>query len=152
MGTNMNELIRLIIGLKLGALLIEPTSNTAIQAFRALFVGVIAFVADAGTLWLVSLTGLHYLACAALGFILGVYVNYVLSSRFVFFVRPKIGKSAEITVFVLVSLVGLGLTEAFLWLFTETVGLHFLLSKCVVTLLVFAWNFTARKLILYRKG
>ncbi len=152
MGTNMNELITLVLGFKLRALLIEPTSNTAIQAFRALFVGVIAFVADAGMLWLVSLTGIHYLVCAALSFILGVYVNYALSSRFVFFVRPKMGKSAEIAIFVLVSLVGLGLTEVFLWIFTETVGLHFLLSKCVVTLLVFAWNFTARKLILYRKG
>lgn len=148
----MNELIGLILGFKLRALLIEPTSNTAIQALRALFVGVVAFIADAGTLWLVSLSGLHYLICAAMGFILGVAVNYVLSSRFIFFVRSPMGKSAEIAVFVAVSLVGLGLTEVFLWFFTETVGFHFLVSKCIATLLVFAWNFTARKLILYRKG
>ncbi len=148
----MNELFKLALGFKLKALLTEPTSNTAIQAFRALFVGVIAFVADAGVLWLVSLTGLHYLICAALGFLLGVAVNYALSSRFIFFVRSPMGKSAEIAVFVLVSVVGLGLTEAFLWFFTETAGLHFLVSKCIATLLVFAWNFTARKLILYRKG
>ncbi len=148
----MSELIKLILGFKIKALLTEPTSNAAIQAFRSLFVGVIAFVADAGVLWLVSLTGLHYLISAALGFILGVFVNYALSSRFVFFVRSPMGKSAEIAVFVAVSLVGLGLTEIFLWFFTETAGLHFLFSKVIATLLVFAWNFTARKLILYRKG
>ena len=148
----MSELMGLVLGLKLRALLTEPTSNTAIQAFRALFVGVIAFVSDAGVLWLVSLTGLHYLVCAALGFILGVAVNYALSARFVFFVRPPMGKSAEVAVFIMVSLVGLGLTEVLLWFFTETSGLHFLASKCIATLLVFVWNFTARKLILYRKG
>ncbi len=148
----MSELIKLLMGLKLKVLMIEPTSNTAIQALRALFVGVIAFVADAGTLWLISLTGIHYLVCAALSFVLGVVVNYALSSRFIFFVRSPMGRSAEIAVFVVVSLVGLGLTELFLWFFTETAGLYFLVSKCIATLLVFAWNFTARKLILYRKG
>ena len=34
---------------------------------------------------------------------------------------------------------------------TEWVGLHFMLSKIIATLIVLIWNFTARKLILYQK-
>jgi len=65
-------------------LMIEPTSHVMAQAFRALFVGGIAFIVDAGILWAVSLTGLHYLICAVFGFFAGVSVNYKLSVKFVF--------------------------------------------------------------------
>jgi hypothetical protein len=54
----LTELIRLGVRLDLRGLLIEPTSNVAVQAFRGLFAGAVALAADAGVLWLLSLTGL----------------------------------------------------------------------------------------------
>lgn len=148
----MKELIHLAITMNLKGLFIEPTSNLMIQVFRGLFVGGIAFVADAGLLWIISLTGLHYLICAVFGFLLGVYVNYILSVRFVFKEKAPIGKVGEVTVYVIVGLVGLGLTAAFMWFFTEITGFHFMISKCITTVLVYAWNFSSRKYFLYRNG
>jgi len=51
----MGELLKLVIRFNLKGLLVEPTINTTIQTFQVFFVGGIAFIADAGTLWLLSL-------------------------------------------------------------------------------------------------
>jgi len=147
----VKEIINLVLTFNIKGLLIEPTYNLSIQAFRALIVGGIAFVADAGLLWIISLTGLHYLICAVFGFLLGVYVNYVLSVRFVFREKASIGKTGEVTVYVILGVIGLGLTTAFMWFFTDVIGLFFMISKCITTVIVFAWNFTSRKVFLYRK-
>ena len=148
----MTEFIRLALKLDLKGLLVKPSSNVAIQAFRAFFVGGVAFIADAIVLWLLSLTGIHYLICAAFSFIIGVIVNYALSIKFVFKEKAPIGKSGEFAVYVVVSLVGLGLTLVLMWFFTEIVGLFYMVSKGIAALLAFAWNFTIRKVTLYRKG
>ena len=137
------------LGFEMRRLFFDPPSNTAFQAFRALVVGGIAFIGDAGTLYLFSLTGLHYLICSAISFIVGVAINFSLSIVFVFPNGARVGRSSEVSIFIAISLVGLVLTELIMWTFTEFVGFHFMLSKCVAAVIVFAWNFTARKLILY---
>jgi hypothetical protein len=35
--------------------------------------------------------------------------------------------------------------------FTEALGLHYLVSKIVAATLIFGWNFAARKLLLFRE-
>ena len=132
------------------SLLLEPTGNVTVQVFRSLFVSGIAFVADAGLLWTLSLTGLHYLICAVFGFLLGVNVNYLLSVKFVFIEKAPVGKAGEMAVYVIVGVIGLVLTVLFMWFFTEVVGLFFMVSRGIAAILVFAWNFTSRKILLYR--
>ena len=120
------------------------------QAFRALFVSGIALIIDMLILWSLSLTGLHYMICAFWGFIGGTLMNFLLSIKFVFTKKARLGRTGEVTVHFIVSFVGLGLTELLMWLFTEIFGLYFMISKCFAAVIVFGWNFTARKLILYR--
>ena len=135
----------------LRGLLIRPTEDVTIQVFRALIIGGIAFIADAGPMWLLTLAGLHYLISGLIGFVLAVTVNYLLSVRFVFFQKASIGAGGEFSVYIAIALVGLVLTLLLLLFFTEIAGLFFMVSKVLATIIVFAWNFTARKLILYRK-
>jgi len=148
----MKEFFRLALKFNIKGLLIEPTTNVVLQAFRALFVGVIAFIADAGLLWLISLSGIHYLICAVFGFIVGVTVNFILSVKFIFRNKARVGKMGEITVYVLVGAVGLGMTAGLMWLFTEYAGLFYMVSKIIATFIVFIWNFVSRKVFLYGKG
>ena len=130
--------------------MVEPTSNVMIQAFRALFVGGIALIADASVLWIISLTGLHYLICAVFGFHIGVGVNYILSVKFVFKEKAPIRSSGEIAVYIVIGVIGLGLTVGLMWFFTEIIGLFFMVSRGIAAVLVFAWNFIIRKITLYR--
>jgi len=77
-------------------------------------------------------------------------VSYALSVVWVFDARRVASKTAEYALFVLVGVVGLALNEGLLWLFTETLGLHYLLAKLIAATIIFGWNFGARKLLLFR--
>jgi len=132
-------------------LLRGSTDSTLVQLFRYTFVGGAAFVFDFSFLYILTeFMGLHYLLSASLSFLLGLTVNYVLSILWVFSSHALRSRWAEFAVFAVVGIVGLGLNALFMWLFTEVAGLHYLLSKIVSTILVFLWNFFARKVSLFR--
>jgi putative flippase GtrA len=135
----------------LKALLVGSTDSTWVQLFRYTFVGGAAFVFDFGGLYLLTeYAGLHYQLSAALSFLLGLSVNYVLSVMWVFSRRNLRSRWAEFAVFAVVGVVGLGLNALFMWLFTEVAGFYYLISKMGSTILVFLWNFAARKVSLFR--
>lgn len=132
-------------------LFVTPTRSTPVQLFRYAFVGGIAFLADAGTLFLLETAGLHYLFAAALAFLVGLTVNFLLSKRFVFSEDARrVGRAGEFVAYGLIGLAGLGLTELIMYLMTGVLGVYFMLSKIVSAAIVLLWNFAARKLFLYR--
>ena len=134
------------------ALLKNKTDSTLIQLFRYTLVGGIAFLVDFGTLYaLTEGAGLHYLVSAALSFCLGLLTNYSLSVVWVFQRRRLSSRWAEFGVFGLIGLVGLGFNELTIWLLTEKLGLHYLMSKIASTVCVYLWNFFARKFALFSK-
>lgn len=121
------------------------------QLLKTIVASQAAFWLDFGILALLTeAAGLHYLASAAVAFLAGTTLSYVLSVVWVFDTRRVASKAAEYALFVLVGAVGLALNEGLLWLFTEALGLHYLLSKVVAATLIFGWNFAARKLLLFR--
>jgi putative flippase GtrA len=129
------------------------TDNARIQFIRYGVVGGTAFLADFGSLFaLKEIAGAHYLVAAALAFLAGLAVNYALSVRWVFATRRLDSRWAEFGVFGLIGLVGLGLNELVVWQCTETLGLHYLASKCVAAVLVLFWNFGARRRALFLRS
>jgi len=125
--------------------------STAIQFIRYTVVGGAAFAVDFGSLFaLTDGLGLHYLISAAIAFLFGLTVNYRLSVSWVFDLRALADKRAEFAIFGAIGLIGLGFNELFIWFFTEHVHFHYLISKACATILVFLWNFVARKYILFR--
>ena len=91
------------------------------------------------------------LVWTAIAFIAGLTVTYLLSTNWVFTARRFKSRTAEITVFILIGVVGLGLTELLMWFFATKIDLHYLISEMISGTTVFIWNFTAKKLILFRK-
>lgn len=137
---------------RLDALFRDKTDSTLVQLIRYTFVGGIAFLVDFGTLYaLTEGAGLHYLVSAALSFGLGLLTNYGLSVAWVFQRRRLRSRWAEFGVFGLIGLVGLGFNEVTIWLLTEKLGLHYLMSKIASTVCVYLWNFFARKFALFSK-
>lgn len=128
------------------------TDNTYFQLIRYTFVGGLAFLVDFGTLYLLTeFFHLHYLLSAGIAFLLGLITNYLLSIRWVFTARSVRSKKVEFLVFAVIGLIGLGLNELFLWIFTDLLGIYYLLSKILTTIMVYLWNFFARKYILFNK-
>ena len=133
-------------------LLKEKTDNVFIQLFRYCFVGGLAFLVDYGLLYFLSdKLGIHYLISASIAFIAGLIVNYVISTYWVFSVSKYKEKGKEFAIFALIGVIGLGLTEGLMWLFTDVAGLHYMFSKLITAAIVLLWNFFARKIILFSK-
>lgn len=126
------------------------TDNTLLQLFRYTFVGGFAFVVDFGLLYLLTeFANCHYLTSAAIAFIAGLVVNYILSKLWVFNKSAYKNRVAEFLIFALIGVIGLGFTELLMWLFTDIIGIYYIISKVLTTALVYFWNFFARKLIIF---
>ena len=137
---------------RLQKLLQGKTHSLSIQLFRYFLVGGLAFLVDYGSLWfLTDVCGLHYLLSAAIAFLLGLTCNYLLSRVWVFDSNRLENRWAEFLVFALIGVVGLGINELVMYLCTDVLQLHYLLSKLLSTALVFFWNFFARKFILFNR-
>jgi putative flippase GtrA len=131
-------------------LLRAQRNDTLAQLFRYTFVGGLAFIVDFSSLFvLTQFLKIYYLVSAAVGFLLGLALNYGLSITWVFAKRSVEKRWVEFLVFALIGVVGLALNEFFMWLFTEIFHFHYLLSKIGSTLFVYLWNFFARKFALF---
>ena len=131
-------------------LLKNQTNNTLIQLFRYTFVGGFAFIVDFSLLVILTeFCGVHYLISTAIALTIGLSINYCLSVIWVFDKRKLANRSIEFTLFAIIGIVGLGLNELFIWLFTEFAGFHYLISKIISTAIIYLWNFFARKFILF---
>ncbi|MDO5820146.1 MAG: GtrA family protein [Methanobrevibacter sp.] len=131
----------------------ERTDDIFLQFFRYIFVGGTAFIVDFFFLYFFSdICGIYYLISAVLSFIISVLVNYVMSTRWVFN-QDNIGnKVLEFNLFILISTIGLVFTEILLYFFTDIVGLYYLVSKIISSIIVLFWNFLARRVMFYGKS
>ena len=153
-------------------LFVEETTNTFIQFFRSLFVGGIATVADIGVLILVrELFKMPETAAAVFGFIVGLTVNYVVSTFWVFSKAKVKNRAFDFIAFGVIGVIGLFFTQLIIapfaveGLFGEgyfvrnasfgsllPTDKYYIVGKLIATVLVYIWNFCARKFILYRKA
>lgn len=109
-------------------------------------VGVIAFVIDYGLMVvLTELFGVNYLVSATVSFIVSVTFNYFASMRYVFTHKEGMSRRREFVIFVVLSVIGLGINDLFMWLGTGLLGISYLISKLVATFVVMVWNFVTRK-------
>jgi putative flippase GtrA len=134
----------------LNLLLSNKTDNLFIQLFRYTFVGGFAFVVDFGLLYLLTdYAGLHYQCSAALSFLAGLMVNYLLSIRWVFHATDEQRNQLfDFGMFAAIGVVGLLLNALIIYVCTEWLGVYYLLSKIISTIIVFLWNFLGRKFLL----
>ena len=121
------------------------SSKTHGQLIRYFLVAGIGLVVDFGTvIFTKEVLGFYYLIAACTGFILGLIVTYILSNRLVFG-APKGNRRALFILFALIGVVGLGILNLLMWLFVSKAGINYIVAKALATIVVFIWNFFARK-------
>ncbi|MDR0940177.1 MAG: GtrA family protein [Mediterranea sp.] len=131
---------------------VEATDNALLQLMRYTFVGGLAFVVDFGLLYILTEYGhVYYVVSASVSFVVGLLVNYALSVSWVFGERGSGYKGQEFLFFSLIGLVGMGMNSFLLWFITSRLGMYYMASKVVVAVMVYAWNFLARKYLLFSK-
>ena len=122
-----------------------------VQVFRYLIVSVICLGVDAAVLWILTeYAQIHYLWSGAISYLVGLVVNYLLSRIWVFHSSKLKSKTAEFSIFVGIGAVGMGINEGVLWLFVESLGLHYMYGRAVSAVVGYTWKYVARKILLFR--
>ena len=131
---------------------VEETDNTFIQFFRYLFVGGLAAIVDlAASSIAVRVFGIYEVYAIIISFILGLSVNYILSSLWIFRHRKIEKQSYDFIAFAIIGIIGLLMKAGIVWFLTEVPEWMIEFSNSIAIVLVFIWNFLARKYLLYNK-
>ena len=150
----MKEFFELLKKFDLKGIFISPTKNGFLQFFRYIFVGGIATVVDWGVLFLLTdFVHIYHMVSAIISFIAGLITNFFLSKLLVFKAnKARVNHPVmEFISYAVIGVIGLGITELIMFLFTNCWNIHYLISKVIATVIVLAWNYVARKLIVYKK-
>ena len=135
--------------------MVSNKQNIVGQFLRYFVTGGLAFIVDFGVFSLALYCfDIHYLIANLIGLMAGNVVNYLLSLGWVFSAeKRKMEKHRllEITVFVIISLVGMGLNELLMYLFVDKLFIQEMLSKIAAAIIVLVYNFLARKYIMFYK-
>lgn len=118
------------------------------QFCRYVLVGGIAFVADFTVFnGVLALQG-HYILATAVGFLVGVAVNYSLCVSWVW--RGTQARTRkDLAIFTLIGVGGLLLTTLLMVLLVDFFAFDARISKIVVAIIVLFWNFGLRKVFVF---
>lgn len=124
--------------------MLSPSSGGIVKKFsKYVVVGVIAFVIDLGFLLLLA-PHLHVVLANTVAFVVANAANFVLGHVWVF-QRPLATVTWQTYSKVLmVSVVGLAINDALVWLGAVVVGLSLVVAKVIATLAGLVWNYVAR--------
>ena len=127
----------------------KKTENLLIQIFKFGIVGGIAFLIDYIVLFCCKeFIGLSVLLSAAIAFIVSVIYNYIASIKWVFNVNKEKSAKKNFVIFIILSIIGLIITEIIMWIGSDLVGINYLLVKIFATAIVMVFNFITRKIFL----
>ena len=119
------------------------------QIMKFGIVGVLCFVIDYGLMiFLKEVFGISYLISSGISFSVSVIVNYKLSLKFVFKTDESRNKIIEFIIFVVLSVIGLGINQVLMWICVDKLHIFYMISKIGVTAVVMVYNFITRKLII----
>lgn len=144
------------------------------QLIKFGLVGIACFVIDYAVGMLVlnalmSLCGEAYFSMvsivgSAIGFVVSVTVNYILSFKFVFERKQNLDKKAEFSIFVFLSIIGLFINSFIIWVVAEPIYRNNIFlqenagyneiytgAKIAATAIVMLYNFVTRKIFLEKK-
>lgn len=105
---------------------------------------------DWGVLLFLTSLGVNYLVASGVGFTSGIAVTYLLSISVVFRHRPVADRRREFIGFIGVGLAGLILTQGLMALWVEVLRLTPGLAKIPTAGIVFLFNFTVRRALLFK--
>lgn len=116
------------------------------QILKFGLVGGTAFVIDYVLLYFCTeFLHIHYLISSIISFIVSVIFNYILSIKWIFDVKKK-QDVKDFVIFIILSVIGLGINSLIMYVMVEKFGVYYMLSKIVSTAVVMVYNFITRKI------
>ena len=127
----------------------KKRENLLIQIFKFGIVGGIAFLIDYIVLFCCKeFIGLSVLLSAAIAFTVSVIYNYIASVKWVFDVNREKSAKKNFVIFIILSIIGLIITEIIMWIGSDIMKINYLIVKIIATAIVMVFNFITRKIFL----
>ncbi len=120
------------------------------QIFMFLMVGGFTFVLDyLLMLFLIEFFQVNYLVSTGLGFIFGSIINYYLSLMYVFESGKYKKKKTEFIIFMVFTIIGLGLNHLIMYSGSSLLMIDYKLVKIISLIIVTAFNFLTKKIFVF---
>ena len=118
--------------------------------FKYIIVGGIAFIADFSFFYFaINFIKINYFFAGLYSFIVGVFVNYVLARKFVFYNYLNLKKSKEIFGVYLISGIRLLIHQFSIYFFVDIINSNLYMAKIITSFIVLIWNYNIRRKYLY---
>jgi putative flippase GtrA len=131
---------------------VKVFERIAAEGVRYFAASALALAIDFGTyVGLIRFVAVNYLVAAPVGFVLGLTTIYLLSVRWVFSERRFADRKAEFFLFVLIGFTGMALNQLILFAAVQWMAVSFELAKVISAGMIFCFNFTSRKFLLFTR-
>lgn len=117
-----------------------------------------AIVGGMGTVWtililylLTEFAGIYYIMSATLAFLFAMTHNFVLNKIWTFKEKIRANIKSKYIKFAIVSVVALGVNLSFLYIFTEFLGIYYLISQVLAIGVALIINFLGSKIWAFSK-
>ena len=121
-------------------------NNLIKQILKFGIVGGIAFIIDYALLYVCTeYLNIYVLYSSIISFSISVIFNYIMSIKWVFDVNHK-QTYKDFTIFIIFSIIVLGINELIMYLGIERLHIYYMLVKIASTGIVMVYNFITRKI------
>ena len=125
-----------------------PSTERFWEVFRFLVLGGACFLLEYFLLYtLTGDGGLDPLVSAPIAFTVSLVVNYILCVYVVFHAEKQTG--LQMALFVLTSLMGLGINQLVMWFFIDIMGIWYMFAKVIASAIVMIWNYFTKRYVLH---
>ncbi|WP_415962193.1 GtrA family protein [Collinsella tanakaei] len=122
------------------------TQETTKQFGKFAIVGLTSLAVDYALLmFLVEVLKADLFFSTTVSFIVSMIINYVLSMKYVFDHREGMSRKREFTIFAILSAVGLGLNDLYMFVGVTMLNIGYQAMKLISTFLVTWYNFFSRR-------
>lgn len=127
----------------------EKKKSLLQQIIRFAVVGGSAFFIDYFIMILLTeVFGINYLISSGISFTVSVIFNYIMSVKWVFNVTKERSQTQDFAIFIVLSIIGLGINQLIMWLCVDKLHIYYMISKIGATAVVMVYNFITRKIFL----
>lgn len=121
-------------------------SPTTQQFMRFAIVGLASLAVEYALLaWLLHAAQMNYLLATTVSFAASIVVNYLLSMKYVFTRRDDLSRKREFTIFAVLSAVGLGLNDLYMFIGVGILNIGTMAMKFISTFFVTWYNYFSRR-------
>lgn len=128
--------------------MIEKIKNNKLmmQIIKFGIVGGIATIIDFAVFYILhEVLGINTIISNICSFTISVVYNYIASIKWVFDVDENKNKKTQFILFIVFSVIGLGLNTVIVYVCTDLMNLYSMIGKVIATAVVMVFNFITRK-------